>query len=184
MSTRNRELLFLFPALLLTTLGFALVYTQKSADPHLVVAHLRRRSSWCCSPSPTSAAGSLAPEADPYLLPVTALLSTLGILVLYRIERGAGPAAGHVAGGGPGRLPARAGVRARPQACCADYRTSSASPGCCCCSSPPCFGREINGARLWVGLRADPLPAGGVRQDLARRLLRRLPGATSARCSP
>ncbi len=31
MSLRNRELVFLIPALILTTLGFALVYTQKSS---------------------------------------------------------------------------------------------------------------------------------------------------------
>ncbi len=85
MSLRNRELVFLIPALILTTLGFALVYTQKSSALSLtsltygalflvlfLIAHIGRRF--------------LAPEADPYLLPVTALLSTLGLVVLYRIN--------------------------------------------------------------------------------------------------
>ena len=80
MSVRNRELVFLLPALILTTLGFALVYTVKSETLSwssltygllflglFVIAHLGRRV--------------LAPEADPYLLPVTALLSTLGLLL-------------------------------------------------------------------------------------------------------
>ena len=85
MSLRNRELLFLIPALLLTTVGFALVYTQESATLSwysltygliflglFALAHVGVRV--------------LAPQADPYLLPLTALLSTLGILVIYRIN--------------------------------------------------------------------------------------------------
>jgi cell division protein FtsW (lipid II flippase) len=84
-SARNRELVFLLPALILTTLGFALVYTVKSATLSwssltygllflvlFAIAHIGRRV--------------LAPFADPYLLPVTALLSTLGLLLLYRIN--------------------------------------------------------------------------------------------------
>ncbi len=85
MSVRNRELVFLLPALILTTLGFALVYTVKSETltwssltygflflALFAIAHIGRRV--------------LAPLADPYLLPVTALLSTLGLLLLYRID--------------------------------------------------------------------------------------------------
>jgi cell division protein FtsW (lipid II flippase) len=84
-SVRNRELLFLLPALVLTTLGFALVYTVRSATLSwssltygllflalFAIAHIGRRV--------------LVPLADPYLLPVTALLSTLGILLLFRID--------------------------------------------------------------------------------------------------
>jgi cell division protein FtsW (lipid II flippase) len=84
-SVRNRELVFLLPALILTTLGFALVYTVKSETLSwssltygflflalFAIAHIGRRV--------------LAPLADPYLLPVTALLSTLGLLLLYRID--------------------------------------------------------------------------------------------------
>jgi cell division protein FtsW (lipid II flippase) len=84
-SVRNRELVFLLPALVLTTLGFALVYTVKSETLSwssltygllflvlFAIAHVGRRF--------------LAPLADPYLLPVTALLSTLGLLLLYRID--------------------------------------------------------------------------------------------------
>ena len=85
MSARNRELVFLLPALVLTTLGFALVYSARSASLSwsslsygliflvlFAIAHVGRRV--------------LAPLADPYLLPVTALLSTLGLLLLYRID--------------------------------------------------------------------------------------------------
>lgn len=85
MSARNRELVFLLPALVLTTLGFALVYTQRAATLSwssltygalflalFGIAHLGRRF--------------LAPTADPYLMPIAALLSTLGLLLLYRIN--------------------------------------------------------------------------------------------------
>jgi cell division protein FtsW (lipid II flippase) len=84
-SLRNRELVFLIPALILTTLGFALVYTEKSSVVTLtsltygalflvlfLIAHIGCRL--------------LASKADPYLLPVTALLSTLGIVLIYRIN--------------------------------------------------------------------------------------------------
>ena len=85
MSLRNRELVFLIPALVLTTLGFALVYTKQSSTltwsslsygalflALFVIAHVGRRV--------------LAAKADPYLLPVTALLSTLGIVLIYRLN--------------------------------------------------------------------------------------------------
>lgn len=85
MSARNREVVFLIPALVLTTLGFALVYTQKASIltwtsltygglflALFLVAHVGCRF--------------LTPKADPYLLPVTALLSTLGIVLIYRIN--------------------------------------------------------------------------------------------------
>ena len=85
MSTRNREVVFLIPALVLTTLGFALVYTQKASTltwtsltygglflALFLIAHVGCRF--------------LAPKSDPYLLPITALLSTLGIVLIYRIN--------------------------------------------------------------------------------------------------
>jgi len=84
-SERNRELIFLLPALILTTLGFALVYTLKAETLSwssltygalflglFGIAHLGRRF--------------LVPQADPYLLPIAALLSTLGLLLLYRLN--------------------------------------------------------------------------------------------------
>ena len=85
MSTRNKELLLLFPAILLTTIGFATVYIRHSEVLDWVslsygaiflglfgLAHVARRM--------------LVPRADPYLLPITALLSTLGILVIFRLN--------------------------------------------------------------------------------------------------
>jgi cell division protein FtsW (lipid II flippase) len=83
---RNRELVLLIPALLLTILGFVLVYYRSrwsglGVGPLLyavifvvlfVIAHLGVRF--------------LAPRADPYLLPLTALLSSIGIVFIFRLK--------------------------------------------------------------------------------------------------
>ncbi len=71
--------------MLLTTVGFAIVYTRGAetlTSSSLIygalflglfaVVHLARRF--------------LVPRTDPYLLPITALLSTLGILMIYRLN--------------------------------------------------------------------------------------------------
>jgi len=84
-SARNRELVFLLPAVFLVTIGFATVYIRTaqtlswtSLSYGLIflglfgVVHMTRRF--------------LVPRADPYLLPITALLSSLGILMIYRIN--------------------------------------------------------------------------------------------------
>jgi len=81
----TRELVLLLPAMLLTTIGFATVYVRGAevlAPASLAygavflglfgLVHVGRRL--------------LVPLADPYLLPITALLSTLGILMIYRIN--------------------------------------------------------------------------------------------------
>ncbi len=176
MSARNRELLFLIPALILTTLGFALVYTAEVGDAQLVVAHVRRALPGCSSPSPTSAAGFSLPRPTP---------------ICCRSRRCSPPWASCCS-----TASTRTSPSSRP---CGWW--SAWWPSCWC----SCFVRDLRLlARLQVlsrraraapaagrhrGHRAgdqrgpalarpgpDPLPAGGVRQDLAGHLLRRLPG--------
>lgn len=148
MSTRNRELVFLVPALILTTLGFALVYTQKSSTltwssltygalflALFAIAHIGRRV--------------LAPHADPYLLPVTALLSTLGILVIYRLnEKLALQQAMWLVVGLVAFLLVL--VFVRDLKVLRDYRFLIGIAGLLLLLFTAIFGREINGARLWV----------------------------------
>jgi cell division protein FtsW (lipid II flippase) len=84
-SPRNRELLFLLPAVLVTTIGFATVYLRE-----------RAALDWASLSYGALFLGLfglvhvvvrlLASRADPYLLPITALLSSLGILMIYRIN--------------------------------------------------------------------------------------------------
>jgi cell division protein FtsW (lipid II flippase) len=159
-SLRNRELVFLIPALVLTTVGFALVYTEKSSALSwssltygalflalFVIAHLGRRI--------------LAAKADPYLLPITALLSTLGIVLIYRINvdlvkedpgsvdlalrQGMWLAVGLVA-----FLLVLAFVRDLKRLY--RYRFIVGILGLLILLFTAAFGREINGARLWVDL--------------------------------
>lgn len=85
MSARNRELVALVPASLLVTAGFAAVFVQRQdvvADASLtygaiflglcLLAHLviRRR----------------LPDADPYLFPIVAVLASIGLVVIYRLD--------------------------------------------------------------------------------------------------
>jgi cell division protein FtsW (lipid II flippase) len=149
-STRNRELVFLFPALILTTLGFALVYTQKSSTLSwssltygalflalFAIAHIGRRV--------------LVPHADPYLLPVTALLSTLGLLVLYRLNEDLAlkQSMWLVVGLAAFLLVL---VFVRDLRFLRDYRFLIGIAGLLLLLFTAIFGREINGARLWVAI--------------------------------
>jgi cell division protein FtsW (lipid II flippase) len=149
-SLRNRELVFLVPALILTTLGFALVYTQKATALTwtsltygalflvlFLIAHVGRRF--------------LAPKADPYLLPVTALLSTLGLVMLYRLNEDlALKQAMWLVVGLAAFLLVLAFVR-NPQTLYR-YRYWIGGLGLLLLLFTAIFGKEINGARLWVDL--------------------------------
>lgn len=163
MSTRNRELVFLIPALVLTTLGFALVYTQKASTLSwssltygalflalFAIAHIGRRV--------------LARSADPYLLPVTALLSTLGILMIYRLdEKLALQQAMWLVVGLVLFLLVLAFVR--DIRVLRDYRFLIGILGLLLLLMTAVFGREINGAKLWVAfgpIRFQPAEFGKI----------------------
>lgn len=148
MSLRNRELVFLIPALVLTTLGFSLVYSVKSESLSwtsltygvlflalFLIAHLGRRV--------------LVRDADPYLLPITALLSTLGIVLLYRLDEDlALKQAMWLAAGLAAFLLVVAFVR--DFRLLYRFRLWVGVLGLLLLLFTAAFGREINGARLWV----------------------------------
>ncbi len=84
-SARNRELLGLIPASLLVTAGFAAVFVQERAvtsDASLtygavflglcLAAHLVLRVR--------------LPDADPYLFPIVAVLASVGLVMIYRLD--------------------------------------------------------------------------------------------------
>jgi len=149
-SVRNRELVFLVPALVLTTVGFALVYTQKATVLTwtsltygglfivlFLIAHAGVRV--------------LASRADPYLLPVTALLSTLGLVVLYRLDEDLAlkQAMWLVVGLAAFLLVL---VLVRDLEWLSKYRYVIGGLGVLLLLLTAVFGREIYGARLWVRL--------------------------------
>jgi cell division protein FtsW (lipid II flippase) len=148
LSLRNRELVFLIPALFLTTLGFALVYSNKAATLRpqsltyglifvvlFAIAHLGRRF--------------LAVNADPYLLPVTTLLSTLGIVFIYRLdEELALKQAMWLVAGLAAFLLVLAFVR--DMKLLYRFRFVVGILGVLLLLFTAVFGQEINGARLWI----------------------------------
>ncbi len=97
LSPRNRELLGLIPAALLVTAGFTAIFiqqqdTSRGADTSLTLNH-------ASSVSLTYGALFLAlciaahlvirfslPDADPYLFPLGAVLASVGIVMVYRID--------------------------------------------------------------------------------------------------
>ena len=85
MSARNRELLALVPASLLLTAGFAAIFIQESevlTDVSLTYGAIFLGLCF---------AGHLflrftLPHADPYLFPLVAILASVGIVMIYRID--------------------------------------------------------------------------------------------------
>ena len=85
LSARNRELLALVPAALLVTAGFAAIFIQ--ADNRLSTVSLTYGGIFLA----LCLAGHLVirralPNADPYLFPLAAALSSVGIVMIYRIS--------------------------------------------------------------------------------------------------
>jgi cell division protein FtsW (lipid II flippase) len=149
-SLRNRELVFLVPALFLSALGFVLVYSNQAGNlteysvSYVVIfvvlfgiAHLGRRF--------------LAVRADPYVLPVTALLSTLGIVFIYRLDDElALKQAIWLVAGVAAFLVVLAFVR--DMKLLARLRFPIGILGLLILLFTAAFGNTVNGARLWVNI--------------------------------
>ncbi len=98
LSPRNRELLGLVPAALLVTAGFAAIFIQAAErpgrpdQPHLTLNHASSVSlTYGAIFLGLCLAGHLVirfalPNADPYLFPLGAVLASVGIVMVYRIN--------------------------------------------------------------------------------------------------
>src|SRR5256886_1504125 len=96
-SVRNRELLALVPAALLLTAGFAAIFVQAEnnapgASTNLTLNHASNLSLTygaiflgLCLAAHLVIRFSL-PHADPYLFPLAAVLASIGIVMVYRID--------------------------------------------------------------------------------------------------
>jgi cell division protein FtsW (lipid II flippase) len=147
-STRNRELLFLLPAVMLIAVGYAMLWARQaerfelaSLAPGAVflglfgLVHVCRRV--------------IAPYADPYLLPITALLSSLGILMIYRIDPAlARQQALWLMVGLVVFVFVLVGVRRYRRL--ADYKYLIGLAGLGLLVLTMVVGREVYGARLWI----------------------------------
>src|SRR6201992_4486199 len=85
MSARNRELLGLIPASLLLTAGFAGVFIQRSNVLSNVSLTYGAIFLGLCLAAHVFIRVTL-PNADPYMFPIVALLSSFGVVMIYRIN--------------------------------------------------------------------------------------------------
>jgi cell division protein FtsW (lipid II flippase) len=85
MSARNRELIGLIPASLLVTAGFAGVFIQRSNVLSNVSLTYGAIFLGLCLAAHLFIRVTL-PNADPYMFPIVALLSSFGVVMIYRIN--------------------------------------------------------------------------------------------------
>jgi cell division protein FtsW (lipid II flippase) len=85
MSARNRELFGLIPATLLVTGGFTAVLLTRVSNVHNVTLTYGAIFLGCCVFGHLFIRWRL-PNADPYLFPIVALLASIGLVELYRIQ--------------------------------------------------------------------------------------------------
>ncbi len=103
LSARNRELVGLVPAALLVIAGFTAIFLQAHADTVGTGGELARSANLALNHASTVSltygaiflalcvAGHVViryalPDADPYLFPLAAVLASVGIVMIYRIE--------------------------------------------------------------------------------------------------
>jgi cell division protein FtsW (lipid II flippase) len=85
MSARNRELFGLIPATLLVTGGFTAVLLTRVANVHDVTLTYGAVFLGCCLFGHLFIRWRL-PNADPYMFPIVAVLASIGLVELYRID--------------------------------------------------------------------------------------------------
>ena len=85
MTARNRELFGLIPASLLVTAGFAAVFIQRSNALSNISLTYGAIFLGLCLAGHVVIRATL-PYADPYMFPLVALLSSFGIVMIYRID--------------------------------------------------------------------------------------------------
>ncbi|MDT4935759.1 MAG: hypothetical protein QOK11_3651 [Pseudonocardiales bacterium] len=85
MSARNRELFGLLPATLLVTGGFTAVLLTRQANVHDATLVYGAIFLGCCLFAHLFIRWRL-PNADPYIFPIVAVLASIGLVELYRIQ--------------------------------------------------------------------------------------------------
>ncbi len=147
---RRRELVNFIPVAMLTLIGFATVYAARSAQIDssslsygllfvglFLAVHLLMRMA--------------APHADPYLLPITALLSAMGIMMIYRIDPALAAAQTRWLMAGLALFAAIV-IFLRDYRKLDDYIYLLGIVGVLLLAVTIVAGKEVNGARLWMGI--------------------------------
>ena len=153
MSLRNRELLNLVVVGMLTGVGFASVYIARQAE--ISTASLSYAAFFVALYLVAHSVARFAvPHADPYLLPIAALLTAIGITEIYRLEptdafrQGLWVVVGVAAFAGT-LLALRRDYRVLEQY---KYLFGLGAVVLLILPALPVIGRTVNGARLWVGI--------------------------------
>ncbi len=189
LSPRNRELLGLLPAALLVTAGFTAIFIQEQGTSAGAAADVTLNHASSVSLTYGAIflglclAGHLVirfalPNADPYLFPLGAVLASVGIVMVYRInptlarQQAQWMVLGLVLFAATILLLRRTGVGVLER-----YRYTIVAVGIGMTVLPrvPGIGEEVNGAYLNVHVGRRLLPAGGVGEDRAGDLPRQLP---------
>lgn len=147
---RNRELVNFIPVIILMVIGFASVYATRSAQIDAssltygllfvglyLLMHILLRFT--------------APNADSYLLPITALLSAMGIMMIYRVNPDLAAAQTTWLLVGLGMFTGIL-VLLRDYRKLDDYIYLLGILGVAALVITIIFGKEINGARLWLNV--------------------------------
>jgi cell division protein FtsW (lipid II flippase) len=147
---RNRELVNFLPVVILMVIGFASVYMARSAQVEasslsyglffvglFLVVHLFLRLA--------------APFSDPFLLPLAALMSAIGIMMIYRIDPDLAAAQTTWLLVGLGLLVAVVALL-RNYRKLDDYIYLCGIAGVALLIVAIVAGQEINGARLWLNI--------------------------------
>ncbi len=155
---RNRELINFLPVIVLTVAGFASVYMARSAQVEasslshgllfvglFLLVHVFLRVA--------------APDADPFLLPLAALMSAIGIMMIYRIDPDLAAAQTNWLVVGLGLLVVIMAVL-RNYRRLDDYIYLCGIAGVLLLVVAIVAGQEINGARLWLNVAGISIQPG------------------------
>ena len=152
MTARNRELLNLLVVGLLTAAGFASVYLASQEVPEFSTASLSYAAFFLALFLAAHFALRFAlPFADPYLLPITGLLTAIGLTMIYRIEPDRAFRQGFWVVAGVALFAAVVFfVRDHRALDALKYTLGVAAIGLLILPAVPGVGATINGATLWV----------------------------------
>ena len=151
MTARNRELANLLVVAVLTGIGFASVYIAR--QDVVSTASLSYAVFFLCLYVAAHFVTRLAvPWADPYLLPLAALLTAVGVIEIYRIDPADALRQSLWIVIGVSAFAGTLVVLRRDYRLLESYKYLFGFSALCLLALPalPVFGQRVNGARLWV----------------------------------
>jgi cell division protein FtsW (lipid II flippase) len=168
MSLRNRELLNLIVVGMLTALGFTSVYIARQ-DVISAGSLSYATFFFILYAAAHLAARYAVPHADPYLLPLAALLTAIGVVEIYRLDEGDALKQARWVLIGVVLLAAVLLALRRDYRRLESYKYLFGIGAIVLLALPalPGIGRTVNGARLWVGVGSFQFQPG----ELAKILL-------------